>query len=54
MKACGAVIFVNDLETAQFFEGPVAKSIELSVAEGYPSSILSSLKLEGAGAAEAE
>ncbi len=53
LKACGAVIFVNDLETAQFFEGPVAKSIELSVAEGYPSSILSSIKLEGAGAAEA-
>ncbi len=49
LKDCGAVIFVNDLETAQFFEGPVAKSIDLALAEGYPSSILSSLKLGGNG-----
>ncbi len=52
IKKCDAVIFINDIQTAEFFESPVTKPINLAlanIAEGYPSSILSSLKISGAG-----
>lgn len=52
IKKCDAVIFINDIQTAEFFESPVTKPINLSlanIADGYPSSILSSLKISGAG-----
>ena len=48
IKKCDAVIFINDIQTAEFFEGPVTQAIELSLADGYPSSIRSSLKISGA------
>lgn len=52
IKKCDAVIFINDIQTAEFFESPVTKPINLAlanIADGYPSSILSSLKISGAG-----
>ena len=53
IKKCDAVIFINDILTAEFFESPVTKPINLAlanIADGYPSSILSSLKISGGGA----
>ena len=52
IKKCDAVIFINDIQTAEFFESPVTKPINLAlanIADGYPSSILSSLKISGTG-----
>lgn len=56
IKKCDAVIFINDIQTAEFFESPVTKPINLAlanIADGYPSSILSSLKISGAGGSSA-
>lgn len=53
IKKCDAVIFINDIQTAEFFESPVTKPINLAlanIADSYPSSILSSLKISGGGA----